>query len=41
VQIEKRRGSWFYTLFEVRGRGTLADPNKRNPWAAALAAADG
>jgi hypothetical protein len=41
VQIEKRGGSWFYTLFEVRGRGTVADPNERNPWAVALEAADG
>ena len=37
VQIEKQGSRWVYTLFEVRGRGSIADPNTGNPWARALA----
>jgi len=36
VQIEKRGGGWVYTLFQVRGRGAIPEPNARNPWAFAL-----
>jgi hypothetical protein len=36
VQIEKRGARWTYTLFQVRGRGAVPDPNARNPWALAL-----
>jgi hypothetical protein len=36
VQIEKQGSGWTYTLFEVRGRGSIADPNAGNPWARAL-----
>jgi hypothetical protein len=37
VRIEKQGSGWTYTLFEVRGRGSIADPNTGNPWARALA----
>jgi hypothetical protein len=37
VRIEKQGSGWVYTLFEVRDRGSIADPNTGNPWARALA----
>jgi hypothetical protein len=36
VQIKREGKSWVYTLFEVRGRGPLNEPNAGNPWARAL-----
>jgi hypothetical protein len=36
VQIEKQDGHWIYTLFEVRGRGAIEEPNTSNPWAQVL-----
>jgi hypothetical protein len=36
VRIEKRGARWQYTLFQVRDRGPLPDPNARNPWAVTL-----
>jgi hypothetical protein len=39
VQIKRDGKSWVYTLFEVRGRGPLHEPNAGNPWARALNAA--
>lgn len=36
VQIKRDGKSWVYTLFEVRGRGPLNEPNTGNPWARAL-----
>jgi hypothetical protein len=36
VQIKRDGKSWVYTVFEVRGRGLLHEPNSGNPWARAL-----
>ena len=36
VQLKKQGGVWIYTLFEIRGRGLLSNPNSGNPWARAL-----
>ena len=36
VQLKKQGGLWVYSLFEIRGRGQLQNPNSGNPWARAL-----
>jgi hypothetical protein len=36
VEIKKQGASWVYSLFEIRGRGELPNPNSGNPWARAL-----
>jgi hypothetical protein len=36
VQLEKQGGHWIYTLFEVRERGPIEDPNGANPWSRAI-----
>lgn len=36
LRLEKRDGAWVYTLFELRGRGPLEDPEQSNPWSRAL-----
>jgi hypothetical protein len=36
LRLEKHGARWVYTLFEVRGRSPLADPDRENPFARAL-----